>query len=102
LSNPVSPAISIDDSGDRRFSIGANAATPPTVPPARRSMATAVRGGPSSQADSRDHGDEAPPPLPSRTGTGLSGKSSNGRALMDETDEHSMNGLSGWEVLKPA
>jgi len=103
LSNPVSPAVSAADSTERRFSVGAKSAIPPAVPPARRSMATTLRAGSASMSSqSKDEDDDAPPPLPSRTGTGLSTKSNGSRALMDETDEHSMNGLSGWEVLKPA
>jgi hypothetical protein len=55
----------------------------------------AIRGGPPGQDE-----DSVPPPLPHRTGTGpSSGKSS--AALMDDTDDGAINGLSGWEVLRP-
>jgi hypothetical protein len=56
----------------------------------------AVRGG---SPLTEQNGDETAPPLPSRTPTGLGEKSS--AALIDENDEGAMNGLSGWEVLKP-
>jgi hypothetical protein len=77
-------------------------------------MAMANRIGSSTQSGAHGADDDAPPALPSRTGTGVSargngngddnghGHGHGGRALMDEADEHSMNGLSGWEVLKPA
>ena len=100
LSNPISPTMTADGAADQQFNIAAKASTPPAVPPARRSMA--IRQSSAAASQSRSEDDDAPPPLPSRTGTGLSGKSHGGNALMDDTDEQSMNGLSGWKVLKPA
>ena len=44
-------------------------------------------------------GDERPPALPPRTGTGLSAGSGRGRNLLD--DEPDIKGLDGWEVLRP-
>jgi hypothetical protein len=55
-----------------------------------------------SMADRRSE-DEAKPPLPPRTGTGLSAESNGrgrGRNLMDDEPED-MGGLRGWEVLQP-
>ena len=53
-------------------------------------------------------GDEAVPPLPPRRGTGLAthgNYSSNGgggaRNLMDEDAGDELEGLKGWEVLRP-
>lgn len=45
-------------------------------------------------------GDERPPALPPRTGTGLSG-GGNGRARNLLDDEGDIKGLDGWEVLRP-
>lgn len=45
-------------------------------------------------------GDDRPPALPPRTGTGLSG-GSNGRSRNLLDDEGDLRGLDGWEVLKP-
>lgn len=44
-------------------------------------------------------GDDRPPALPPRTGTGLSATSGRSRNLLD--DEGDLRGLDGWEVLRP-
>ena len=44
-------------------------------------------------------GDDRPPALPPRTGTGLSTGSGRRGYLLD--DEGDLRGLDGWEVLKP-
>lgn len=45
-------------------------------------------------------GEDRPPALPPRTGTGLSIES-NGRARNYLDDESDMRSLDGWEVLRP-
>lgn len=45
-------------------------------------------------------GDDAPPALPPRTGTGMNGRGGGGGGnLLD--DEGGIKGLDGWEVLRP-
>lgn len=74
----------------------------PQVPPPRRSMAERRPVG-----DERER--EEKPPLPPRTGTGLStgsngsrggGREGRGRNLMDDEPED-LGSLRGWEVLQP-
>jgi hypothetical protein len=64
-------------------------------PPPRRSMADRKPVGNGGFMD-----EEAKPPLPPRTGTGLSGGSGRGRNLMDDEPED-LGSLRGWEVLQP-
>lgn len=82
----------------------------PQPPPPRRSMAAPSGSGlvAKKPVPNLIDGDERPP-LPPRTGTGLSagstgsngrGRMGGGRSLMDEEPEE-MAGLRDWEVLRP-
>jgi hypothetical protein len=68
----------------------------PQPPPPRRSMAPPPRREPPSLMD------DEKPPLPPRTGTGLSADSQGRRQpnLLDDEPED-MEALRGWEVLRP-
>jgi inositol-1,4,5-trisphosphate 5-phosphatase len=67
-------------------------------PTPRRSMAPPPDMGRKPVPNLID-GDERPPALPPRTGTGLSTGSGRRGNLLD--DEGDLKGLDGWEVLKP-
>lgn len=94
-----------EDTNSRRSSVvSLKTATPPSLPPPRRSMAsggvsTIPRNGSnpslSPMGQVSEDGDRPMLP-PRRAGTGLSQTSS--KNLLDERDEESLN---GWEVLKP-
>lgn len=77
----------------------------PQPPPPRRSMAPPkTERKPVAPASLIDTSEDKPP-LPPRTGTGLSAASNGsaagrGRSLMDEEPED-MESLRGWEVLRP-
>jgi hypothetical protein len=70
------------------------------MPPPKRSMAPppSSRKPVPNLMDDDMYGER--PPLPPRTGTGMSMASSGrGKNLLD--DEGDMKGLDGWEVLRP-
>lgn len=80
--------------------------TRPQPPPPRRSMATPTNRMPQSSANLIDGPDDRPP-LPPRTGTGLStaSRESGGRGgrvnLLDDDPNEELEALKGWEVLRP-
>jgi hypothetical protein len=74
----------------------------PQPPPPRRSMAPPPASRKPVNGGNLIDPTEDRPPLPPRTGTGLSmgSREGRGRSLMDEEPED-MESLKGWEVLKP-
>lgn len=98
----LSGQVTGDGQDSRRSSVASikSAAGPPSLPPPRRSVASALARNGSSPALTPQgvNGKDADRPvLPPRRGTGLGGQEGM-RNLLDERDEES---LGGWEVLKP-
>jgi inositol-1,4,5-trisphosphate 5-phosphatase len=97
---PVKPKPSLLSKGS------SSGATPPPQryrddpePAPRRSMAPPPNMGARKPVPNLMDGDDRPPALPPRTGTGLSTGSGRRGNLLD--DEGDLRGLDGWEVLKP-
>ncbi|KAF3049476.1 inositol polyphosphate 5-phosphatase [Didymella keratinophila] len=97
---PVKPKPSLLSKGS------STGATPPPQryrddpePAPRRSMAPPPNMGARKPVPNLIDGDDRPPALPPRTGTGLSTGSGRRGNLLD--DEGDLRGLDGWEVLKP-
>jgi hypothetical protein len=79
-----------------------DSSTRPQPPPPRRSMAPLPANRKPVHSENLVDNLEDRPPLPPRTGTGLStgSREGRGRNLMDEEPED-MENLKGWEVLRP-